>query len=125
MSNVLGRWPFVLLLVGCAVAYFGFHAVRDQLSPGLLRDSLPSLLTPLAMFGVIELMPSIRFRNRRIKFAVFAATTLVAAVWLEAIVPRITQRASGDLGDALAMGVGFALFCLYDLAFGRRLEKTM
>ncbi len=47
------------------------------------------------------------------------------SIRLEVIVPRITQRASGDLGDALAMGVGFALFCLYDLAFGRRLEKTM
>jgi hypothetical protein len=114
------RRPFVVLLGACALAYFGFHAVRDRLPAGFLHDSLPSLLTPLAMFGVVELIPSIRFRKRAIKFAVLAATTLIAAIWLEAVVPRFTQRASGDVGDAVAMAVGFVLFCMYDLAFGRR-----
>lgn len=87
---------------------------------GIARDSLPSLLTPLAMFSVIELMPNVRFHARHIKYAVLAVTTLIAVIWLEAIVPRWTQRASGDFSDAVAMGVGFVLFCLYDLAFGRK-----
>lgn len=85
-----------------------------------MNDSFPSLLTPLAMFSIIELMPSIRFRSRSIKFAVLAATTLFAALWLEAIVPRFTPRAIDDIGDAAAMGLGFVLFVLYDLALGRR-----
>ncbi len=97
-----------------------FHAIREQLPSGFLSDSLPSLLTPLAMFSVIELMPSIRFHTHRMKYAVLAVTTLVAGIWLEAVVPQWTPRASGDVGDAVAMGVGFILFCLYDLAFGRR-----
>ncbi len=116
------RLPFVVLLAGCAVVYFGFHAVRDRLPTGLLHDSLPSLLTPLAMFGVVELVPTIRFRRRRLKVVILAATTLVAAIWLEAVVPRMTQRATGDLSDAVAMAVGGALFCLYDLIFGRMPE---
>lgn len=114
------RWPRLVLLALCGAAYFAFHAVRDQLPGGFLKDSLPSLLTPLAMFSVIELMPSIRFHTRRTKYVVLAATTVIAAIWLEAVVPRITQRASGDVSDAIAMGVGFVLFCVYDLAFGRR-----
>ncbi len=114
------RLAYVVLLALCGAAYFAFHAFRDRLPSGAVRDSLPSLLTPLAMFSVIELMPNIRFHTQRIKYTVLAATTLIAAVWLEAVVPRWTPRASGDVGDAVAMGVGFVLFCLYDLAFGGR-----
>ena len=114
------RLAHAVLLALCGITYLVFHAVRERLSSGFLSDSLPSLLTPLAMFSVIELMPRIRFHTRRTKYTVLAVTTFVAAFWLEAVVPQWTDRASGDVGDAVAMGVGFALFCLYDLAFGRR-----
>ncbi len=109
------RRPFAGLLTAVMLAYFAFHAVRSSLPPGWFRDSFPSLLTPPAMLAVVELTPGVRFRSRRVKLAVYAATTLVAAVWLEGIVPRLTPRATGQWGDVAAMALGFALFC----AFGR------
>ena len=114
------RLPFLLLLAGCLFAYVAFHAVRHRLPAGALHDSFPSLLAPLAMFAVVELTPGVRFHGLRIKLAVFTATLLVAVVWLEAIAPRLTRRATGDPRDAAAMAAGFALFCLYDAAFGRK-----
>lgn len=86
---------------------------------GVLRSAFPSLLTPLGMFGVVELLPGVRFHSRKIKWLVLGGTTLVAAVWLEAIVPRWTLRATGDWEDALAMAVGFGLFCLFDRVWGK------
>ena len=105
-----------MVAVGCA--YFGFHAIRKELPPGILRTAFPSLLTPLGMFGVIELLPGIRFQSWRIKWPVLGVTTLVAAIWLEAIVPMWTKLATGDWQDALAMGAGFLLFCAFDWMWG-------
>ena len=119
-SSCRDQCPYAALLALCGIAYFVFHALREELPTGFVRDSLPSLLTPPAMFSVVELMPNVRFHTRRIKYALLAVTTLIAAIWLEAVVPVWTHRASGDSGDAIAMGVGFIVFCLYDLAFGRK-----
>lgn len=117
-SRPKNLWPTIWLLVFVGCAYFGFHAIRADLPPGFIRTALPSLLTPLAMFGVVELLPSVRFDTRRLKWLIFGATTLVAAVWLEAVVPRLTDLASGAWQDVLAMGIGFALFCGFDWLWG-------
>ena len=113
------RLPFVVLLVGCLSAYVVFRLNRSGLPSGWLRTSFPSLLVPLAMFAVVELTPGVGFHRRRIKLLVLTATFLVAVLWLEGVVPRITGRAFGDWHDVAAMGVGFCLFCLYEAMFGR------
>lgn len=113
-----------MLLAGCGVAYFAFHAVREQLAPGFVRESFPSVLAPLVMFAIVELTPRVRFRNRRIKYAVLAATTFVAVVWLEVVVPRWTARATGDASDAAAMLLGFFAFCVFDWIAGVRRSGT-
>lgn len=114
-----------MLLAVCAAGYFAFHAVRESLAAGFVRDSFPSFLAPIVMFAVVELTPRIRFRFRRIKYAVLAATTLVAILWLEAVVPRWTSRATDDASDAAAMILGFVAFCVFDrFASVRRSDKS-
>lgn len=108
------RLPYIALLAVCFIAYLSFHAVRGQIPFTALKNSFPSLLTPLAMFGLIEFLPAVRFHSRRNKFVILAGTTAFAALWLEGIVPRFTDRATGDFGDAAAMCVGFLLFWIYD-----------
>lgn len=77
------------------------------------------------MFSVVEFLPAVRFNSRRSKLIILSLTTAVAAIWLEGIVPHFTDRATGDFADAVAMGIGFAVFWTYDSIVASRRKRSV
>ena len=108
------RWWLSVLGV-IVIAYVLFHRQRAQLAPGFFRDAFPSLMVPTALFAVIKCVPAIMFRDWRWKCAVTGLTTLVAMAAFEWLQPQLQSRATGDLNDVYAMGVGLLIY--WGLAF--------
>ena len=91
-------------------AYILFHALRHSLPSGFVRDSFPSFLLTPFMFSIVDCVSGIRFHSFAKKLLVLTATTALAAIWFEGIVPTFYTKSRGDAGDAVAMFIGLAAY---------------
>jgi len=110
---------WVITLGITMILYFGFHRIRGSIPDGIIRGSFPSLLAPIVLFSVVELQSDIRFHSPRKKFGILLATTVVAAVWFELVVPMFYKTSVGEIYDVYAMFVGFAVYWGLQSIIGR------
>lgn len=110
-------WLGLLVLIG--IAYIYFHQVRGDLAFSFFKNSFPSFLVPLVMFGSVELIEDIKFKTKKIKLLLLSFTLIIAILWFEVGVPLFYEKSTGDWSDAAAMVLGFVAYWAVSSAFER------
>jgi hypothetical protein len=96
----------VAVFAGGLAAYIAFHALRDSLPSGVLKDSLPSMLFLPVAFPLIDCFArdwSLSLRNQ-----IFAICTSV--LLFEYVGPLVWPSSVADWTDALFIGIGGILY---------------
>jgi len=117
-------------LFACIGAYVLFRLARPHLPRGCARSTFPSFLVIPFMFSIVDLISGIRFNSRCSRISILSLTTVVLALWFEAVVPAFHPASTGDIADVAAMFLGLIFYfvaspSLYGKGGGKRRGKRI